>query len=69
MDIVMKNLMLPINVVLEYLTRKVEWFMHRKQKPSLIAISLIEFTNEFWIDGVIRQGRLADHLYHGSNNN
>jgi hypothetical protein len=65
----MKKLMLPINVVLEYLTRKVEWFMHRKQKPSLVAMGLIEFTNESWLDGVVRQGRLMEQLYYGSNNN
>jgi hypothetical protein len=69
MVIVMKKFMLPINVVLEYLTRKVEWFMHRKQKPTLIALEMVEFTQESWLDGIVRQGKLMGYLYHGNNNN
>ena len=63
----MKKLMLlPINVVLEYFRDKVEAFLHRKKKPTFLALSVVEFTQESWLDGIIRQGRLMEHLYHGS---
>lgn len=65
----MKKLMLlPINVVLEYFRDKAEAFLHRKQKPTLVALFTIEFTHESWLDGIVRQGRLMEYLYHGSVN-
>lgn len=63
-DIVMKNLMLLINVVAEYFHDKVEWLRHRKQKPTLAALSIEVFTNEGWLDGINRQGRIMEYLYY-----
>ena len=65
----MNKFMLPINVVLEYLTRKVEWFMHSKQKPTLLALSVDTFTNEGWVDGIIRQNRLMEYQPHFNEQN
>ena len=65
----MKKFMLPISVVLEYFVNLTERFKHRKQKPTLLALGTVEFTQENWIDGVIRQGRLLDHLYYYNPNN
>jgi len=65
----MKKFMLPINIVLEYLTRKVEWFMHRKQKPTLLALGIDVFTNESWVEGIYRQGRIMEHLYYYNEQN
>jgi len=69
MVFVMKKFILPISVVLEYFANLAEWFRHRKQKPTLIALGIVEFNQEKWLDGVIRQGRLFDHLYYYNNNN
>lgn len=38
-------------------------FRH-KPKPSFLAYSIVGFTNESWLDGVIRQGRLYTYLSH-----
>lgn len=60
----MKNLILLTNVVSEYFHDKVEWIIRRKQKTNLVAISIDVFTNEGWLDGINRQGRLLEHLYY-----
>jgi hypothetical protein len=60
----MKHLILLTNVVIEYFHDKVEWFRHRKQKPTLLALAVDVFTNESWLDGINRQGRLMEHLYY-----
>jgi hypothetical protein len=65
----MKKFMLPISVVLEYFVSLTERFLHRKQKPSFMALSVVEFTQENWLDGVVRQGRILDHLYYYNQNN
>ncbi len=38
--------------------------LRRKPKPSFLAYSIVGFTNESWLNGVIRQGRLYDYLFH-----
>jgi len=60
----MKNITLLINLVAEYFHDKVEWLSHRKQKPTLVALGIDVFTNEGWLDGINRQGRLLEHLYY-----
>ena len=66
-NIVMKPLIILTNVVVEYFHDKVEWFRHRKQKPTLLALAVNVFTNEGWLDGINRQGRLLEHLYYYNN--
>ena len=68
MVLVMKKFMLPISVVLEYFVNLAEKFLHRKQKPTLLALGTVEFTQENWLDGIVRQGRLFDYLYYYNNN-
>ena len=36
--------------------------VRRKLKPSYLAYSIVGFTNESWLDGITRQGRLYDYL-------
>ena len=60
----MKNITLLINLVAEYFHNVVERFRYRKQKPTLVALSIDVFTNEGWLDGINRQGRLLEHLYY-----
>jgi len=35
-----------------------------KKNPSLLSLSVVQFTNESWLDGIIRQGRLDEHTYY-----
>ena len=65
----MKKFMLPISVVLEYFANLAEKFLHRKQQPTLLALGIVEFNQEKWLDGIVRQGRLFEHLYYYNQNN
>jgi hypothetical protein len=38
--------------------------VRRKLKPSYLAYSIVGFTNESWVDGIIRQGRLYHYSSH-----
>lgn len=38
--------------------------LRRSPKPSFLAYSVVGFTYESWLDGIIRQGRLYDYLSH-----
>ena len=64
-----KFMLLPVNVVLEYFVSLAERFIHRKQKPTLLALGTVEFTQEKWLDGINRQGRLLEYLYYYKQNN
>ena len=64
----MKKFMLPISVVLEYFVNLAEKFQYRKQKPTLLALGTVEFNQEKWLDGIVRQGRLFEHLYYYNQN-
>ena len=65
----MKNITLLINLVVEYFHNVVERFRYRKQKPTLLALSIDVFTNENWIDGMIRQNRVMDYQYYYNEQN
>lgn len=60
----MKYIILLINIVVEYFQNIAERIYFRKHTPSFIAYSVATFTNESWLDGICRQGRLLEHLYH-----
>jgi len=60
----MKYITLLTNVVVEYFQNIAEGIYFRKHTPSFIAYSVVTFTTETWMDGVCRQGRLLEHLYH-----
>lgn len=61
----MKNINLLINIVAEYFSNIVEWFLFRKKEPSFLACSVSIFTHETWLESVYRQGKLMEYLYHG----
>jgi hypothetical protein len=65
----MKNITLLINLVVEYFHNVVGWFRYRKQKPTLLALSIDVFTNENWVDGMIRQNRVMDYQYYYNEQN
>lgn len=60
----MKNITLLINVVVEYFQNNFERIYFRKHVPSFLAYSVATFTNESWLDGIVRQGRLMEQLYY-----
>jgi len=60
----MKNITLLINVVVEYFQNNFERIYFRKHVPSFLAYSVSTFTNESWLDGIVRQGRLMEQLYY-----
>lgn len=47
----------------EYFQIKIERILNRK-KSSVLSLSIVQFTNESWLDGIIRQGRLDEHTFH-----
>jgi hypothetical protein len=55
-----------INIITEYFANKVESFVYRKTSPSLLAYGVATFTNEGWLDGVNRQGRVLEYLYYNA---
>jgi hypothetical protein len=61
---VMKNNTLLINIIAEYFQSIFEKIYFRKHNPSFLAYSVVTFTNEFWLDGIVRQGRLMEQLYY-----
>lgn len=61
---VMKNNTLLINIIVEYFQSIFEKIYFRKRNPSFLAYSVVTFTNEFWLDGIVRQGRLMEQLYY-----
>jgi hypothetical protein len=69
MSPVMKNITLLINLVTEYFHDVVGRFRHRKQKPTLVALGIDVFTNESWVEGIYRQGRIMEHLYYYNEQN
>ena len=60
----MKNTILLINLVVEYFHDVVQRIRYRKQKPTLVALGIDVFTNESWVEGVYRQGRIMEHLFY-----
>lgn len=60
----MKNIILLINLVAEYVANKINRIKNGKPKLTLLALSIDEFTNESWINGIIRQDRLHDYFYY-----
>ena len=60
----MNYFILLINMVVDYFQNIFERIYFRKHVPSFIAYSVATFTNESWLDGIVRQGRLMEHLYY-----
>ncbi len=52
-----------IQRIAEFFTNRIERIRNRNKKPTFLALSVIIFTEEYWIDGIFRQGRLKDYLY------
>jgi hypothetical protein len=53
-----------LQIIAESFQGKIERLLNRKKVPSFLSLSVVQFTNESWLDGIIRQGRLNDHTYH-----
>jgi hypothetical protein len=50
------------------LINKIFDLIGRRDKPSLLAINIVEFTNESWLTTIQKQGRLYEYLANSSNN-
>jgi hypothetical protein len=53
-----------LQIIAEYLQGKIERILNRKKNPSFLSLSVVQFTNESWLDGIVRQGRLMEQLYY-----
>jgi hypothetical protein len=53
-----------LQIIAEYLQGKIERILNRKKSPSFLSLSVVQFTNESWLDGIVRQGRLMEQLYY-----
>jgi hypothetical protein len=53
-----------LQIIAESFQGKFEKLANRKKVPSFLSLSVVQFTNESWLDGIIRQGRLNDHTYY-----
>jgi hypothetical protein len=47
---------------MKYIEAILNRYFQKTMQPSLIALSVFEFTDESWIEQIQRQGRLKDYL-------
>lgn len=64
----MKNILLLINMVAESICDKINRMRNGKPALTLLALSMDEFTNESWLHGIFRQGRVKDYFYYYNQN-
>jgi len=64
----MKNILLLISMVAESVCDKINRIRNGKPSPTLTALSMDEFTNESWLQGIVRQDRLRDYFYYYKQN-
>lgn len=47
---------------MNYIIEKIANLFGKTTKPSFIALSVFEFTDESWLEQIRRQGRFNDYL-------
>ena len=53
-----------LQIIAESFQGKIEKILNRKKVPSFLSLSVVQFTNESWVNGIIRQGKLEDYIVH-----